>query len=365
MNAFRRYSIALTLASTVVLAACATSSHALIGAARPAIAPEEVRVLPQVPEQFEEIAEIKATSGVSLRSAKDKWEQAIEALRKEAARLGANAILLEYDDDNTGDTTVLTSVGGTTRMSDGSVVDFDFDSSTRLSESVRGLAIYVPAEGGTFVVPVTINGTMTLDFAVDSGAAEVTIPDDVFETLRRTGTISKADLLPPDGYELADGSTREQTRFRIRMLKVGDTELRDVMAAVSPRKGYLVLGQSFLSRVGTLTWSVDNQRHVLVLNGSIASVPRSARDDDEGAPAGLPDTSEQVTELIRPRGAAQTTTQVPLEGDWRAQAKEAKGNPRGTRARDGNRPEPRAEGNPRERVEGNPLGKAAGVVREP
>ena len=363
MNAFHRYSIALMLASTIVLPACATSSHALIGAARPAIAPEEVRVLPQVPEQFEEIAEIEASSGASLRSAQDKLDLAIEALQKEAARVGANAILL--DEDDPGAPAVSAGFRTTSAMRDGGAVDLGFDSSTRLSGFVRGLAIYVPAEGGTFVVPVTINGTMTLDFAVDSGAAEVTIPDDVFETLRRTGTISKADLLSPDAYELADGSTREQTRFRIRMLKVGDTELRDVMAAVSPRKGYLVLGQSFLSRVGTLTWSVDNQRHVLVLNGSIASVPRSARVDDEGAPAGLPDTSEQVTELIRPRGAAQTTTQVPLEGDWRAQAKEAKGNPRGTRARDGNRPEPRAEGNPRERVEGNPLGKAAGVVREP
>jgi len=363
MKPLRRYSIALTLASTIALAACVTSSHSshvLTGTARPAIAPGEVSVLPQVPEQFEEIAEIKATSGVSLRSAKDKWEQAIEALRKEAARLGANAILLEYDDDNTGDTTVLTSVGGTTTMSDGSVVDFDFDSSTRLSESVRGLAIYVPAEGGTFVVPVTINGTMTLDFALNSGAPEVTIPTDVFETLRRTGTISEADQLPPGEYVQTDGSASSAARFRIRVLKVGDTELRDVMAAVSPRKGYLVLGQSFLSRVGILTWSVDNQRHVLVVNGSLAVPPRSDTDGGEAASAEIPpppDLSGQVTELLRPRGAMQTTTQGPLEPNPRAQAKEAKGKPAGTRAGGEHRPEPRAEG--------NPPGKAAGVLREP
>lgn len=309
MKPFRRYSIALMFASTIALAACATSSQVLIGTARPAIAPEEVGVLRQVPEQFEEIAEIEASSGASLRSAQDKLDLAIEALKKEAARVGANAIVLDAYDP--GAPTVSAAISKTSTMSDGSVVDLGLDSSSRLSEFVRGLAIYVPAEGGTFVVPVTINGTITLDFALDSSAAEVTIPVDLFETLRRTGTISEADLLEPDEYELADGSTREQTRFLIRTLEVGGAELRDVVTSVSPIKGCLVLGQSFLSRVGTLTWSVDNQRHVLVLNGRIASAPRTESDDGEGAPAGTPDMSARATELMRPRGAAQTTTQAP------------------------------------------------------
>jgi len=205
---------------------------------------------------------------------------------------------------------------------------------------------------------VTINGTMTLNFTLNSAAAEVTIPADVFETLRRTGTISETDLLPPGGYVRADGSAGWAASFRIRILKVGDTELRDVTAAVSPRKGYLVLGQSFLSRVGTLTWSVDDQRHVLVLNGSPALFPRSEPHDGEAASTEIPappDVSLQVTELMRPRGTVPTTTQAPLE---------AKGNSPGTRAGEGNRPDPRAERNPPERAEG-PLGKAAGVLREP
>jgi predicted aspartyl protease len=31
-------------------------------------------------------------------------------------------------------------------------------------------------DGGIFVVPVQINGTMTLDFVIDSGAADVSVP---------------------------------------------------------------------------------------------------------------------------------------------------------------------------------------------
>jgi hypothetical protein len=274
-------------------------------------------LLPQVPEQFEEIAEIEASSGASLRSARDKLDVAIEALQREAARVGANAIVL--DDDDPGAPTVSGSVRKTSTMSDASAANPGFGSSGRLSEFVRGLAIYVPPDGVTFVIPVIINGTTTLDFALDSGAAEVTIPADVFEALRRTGTISDADLLEPGEHELADGSaTREPTRFRIRTLRVGDTELRDVVASVSQTKGYLVLGRSFLLRVGTLTWSADGQRHVLVLNGNIASAPRRAPDDVAGAPAGIPDMSEQVTELMRPRGAAQTATQTPGDASRRS-----------------------------------------------
>ena len=61
-------------------------------------------------------------------------------------------------------------------------------------------------EGGTFVVPVQINGAITLDFTVDSGAAEVSVPADVFSTLMRTGTIRDTDMIGEQTYVLADGS---------------------------------------------------------------------------------------------------------------------------------------------------------------
>jgi hypothetical protein len=83
------------------------------------------------------------------------------------------------------------------------------------------------------------------------------------------GTISNADLLAPGEYVKDDGSASWAPKFPIRTLKVGDLELQNVVASVSPTQGLLLLGQSFLSRVGN--WSVDNQGHALVLNGDIAS----------------------------------------------------------------------------------------------
>ncbi len=55
-------------------------------------------------------------------------------------------------------------------------------------------------QGETFVVPVTINGQITLDFIVDSGAADVNIPADVVMTLIRTGTITDNDFLGKETY---------------------------------------------------------------------------------------------------------------------------------------------------------------------
>jgi clan AA aspartic protease (TIGR02281 family) len=126
--------------------------------------------------------------------------------------------------------------------------------------------INVPLQmrGGTFLVPVTINGKIELDFTVDSGASTVAVPADVFGTLIRTGTITDADLTGQQSFTLADGSTQTQATFRIRSLKIGDRVLHDVEASVTPVAGSLLLGQSFLRRFNS--WSMDNQRGVLVLN---------------------------------------------------------------------------------------------------
>jgi predicted aspartyl protease len=98
------------------------------------------------------------------------------------------------------------------------------------------------------VVPVLINEVITLDFVVDSGAADVSIPADVLMTLVRTETIRDSDFFGTKTYVLADGSKVPSPTFRLRSLKVGDKTLQDVSASVASPQGELLLGQSFLSR---------------------------------------------------------------------------------------------------------------------
>lgn len=118
-------------------------------------------------------------------------------------------------------------------------------------------------EGGVYKVPVLINGTIRLDFVVDSGASDVSIPADVVMTLMRTGTLKNSDFLGEKTYILADGSEAPSQTFRIRSLKVGNKVLENVIGSVAPEKGLILLGQSFLGRFKS--WSIDNNKHALVL----------------------------------------------------------------------------------------------------
>src|SRR5207302_9617491 len=67
--------------------------------------------------------------------------------------------------------------------------------------------VNMQSSGDTYVVPVTVNGAITLGFVVDSGASDVSVPADVVLTLMRAGTITNNEFLGKKTYELADGSS--------------------------------------------------------------------------------------------------------------------------------------------------------------
>jgi clan AA aspartic protease (TIGR02281 family) len=124
-------------------------------------------------------------------------------------------------------------------------------------------SVAMEKEAGVYVVPVRLNGAITLNAIIDSGAADVSIPSDVVSTLIRTKTISEEDFLGIQTYVLADGSKVPSARFRIRSLKVGNKTIENVPASIASGKADILLGQSFLSRFKS--WSIDNDRHELIL----------------------------------------------------------------------------------------------------
>jgi hypothetical protein len=69
-------------------------------------------------------------------------------------------------------------------------------------------------------------------------------------------TLQQSNFLGEQTYVLADGSTVPSQTFRIRTLKVGNRIIEDVVGIVGDVRGPLLLGQSFLSRLGS--WSIDN-----------------------------------------------------------------------------------------------------------
>ncbi|MBV9344925.1 MAG: hypothetical protein JOZ03_08050 [Gammaproteobacteria bacterium] len=128
----------------LLLAGCATSSHVMLGKARPPIAPEQVKVYTQPPPNYEQIASIDASSRGSLAmTSQQNMDKAIARLKAEAAKLGANGIVLQgVNDVRSG------SIGtglGNTSFNGNTAVGVGLGGSFGLySKDARGLAIYVP-----------------------------------------------------------------------------------------------------------------------------------------------------------------------------------------------------------------------------
>jgi hypothetical protein len=121
------------------LSGCVTS-HVMVGVARPPISPDQVQIYLHPPaNQYVEIALLDTSSKGSFAfSAQGKTDAVIERLKSEAAKLGANGILLQGVGDQAGG-----SVGTGYATASGHSA-FGFGSSAAIyHKKGDGLAIYV------------------------------------------------------------------------------------------------------------------------------------------------------------------------------------------------------------------------------
>lgn len=84
------------LMGSVMLSGCA-SSYVLVGTRRAPISPDQVRVLLQPPAHYETVALLQSSdmAGRPCFSEQCKTDKVMGRLKDEAAKLGANAILLQ------------------------------------------------------------------------------------------------------------------------------------------------------------------------------------------------------------------------------------------------------------------------------
>lgn len=135
----------LAVAAALILTAC-VSSHVMVGNARPPISPDQVKVYLHPPAHFEEIAILDSSSRASWTfTAQGKTDKVIERLKEEAAKLGANGILLQNISDQ-----AVGTVGsglGTATANGNTATGFGFGSgATVFQKAGSGLAIYVAQE---------------------------------------------------------------------------------------------------------------------------------------------------------------------------------------------------------------------------
>ena len=144
MLGFMRKLSPLVLAlAAVLLAACATS-HVMLGKARPPISPDEVRIFDRPPGvPYEEIARISTSSQGSFSfTAQSKTDAVISRLKIEAAKLGANAVLLEGIGDQASGS--IGTGGGSDSYSRSGSYGGGIGISTSMNRKVGGgLAVYI------------------------------------------------------------------------------------------------------------------------------------------------------------------------------------------------------------------------------
>jgi hypothetical protein len=131
-------------AAALVLLGCSTSSHVMIGSAHPPISPESVRIYLQPPEKYEQIATLDASSQGSFAvTSQQNMDKAIARLKEEAAKLGANGVLLQgVQDQQSG--SIGTGVGSSS-YGPGSSTGVGVGGSFGIyNKAAHGIAIFVP-----------------------------------------------------------------------------------------------------------------------------------------------------------------------------------------------------------------------------
>jgi hypothetical protein len=130
------------------LTACAPSTHVLIGRARPPLTPDQVTMYSRPPATpFEEIATLDASSKSAFGTGGQRSvDKVVERLKIEAAKLGANGVILEgFSDAETG--SIGTGVGSDS-YGNHSAVGVGVGGSLGIYKKTgRGEAIYVQPAG--------------------------------------------------------------------------------------------------------------------------------------------------------------------------------------------------------------------------
>jgi len=131
-------------------------------------------------------------------------------------------------------------------------------------KNIRGEVRLKRNYGGTYEVPVILNGVLKIDFILDSGASDISISPDVALTLLKTGTVRQSDFIGTQKYSFADGTTATSKVFYLREVEIGGFVMKNVKASISNSiNAPMLLGQSLLQQLGSIT--IDNDRSVLII----------------------------------------------------------------------------------------------------
>ena len=114
--------------------------------------------------------------------------------------------------------------------------------------------------GGVKYVNIRVNG-IQFEMIFDTGCSDALISIAEFNYLKSKGLISKNDILGKDKYQIADGSTVENTIVNLSEVVIDDQILcTNIRAGVSENaNASLLLGNAVLDQFATVTVDTENR----------------------------------------------------------------------------------------------------------
>jgi membrane-associated protease RseP (regulator of RpoE activity) len=232
-NSLRHAAFAVFL-MIAALTAC-VSSHILVGTVRPAISPAQVQVYLRPPAKFEEVAILNTSSKNSLNlTAQGRTDVVIERLKEEAAKLGANGVLIQ----SIGDQAVgaIGASGATVRASPRSASILALAGSVTLSvKTGDAIAIYVDANQVPDVVPSDASPAASV-----STGSRATLGIRMIPTAARAMGIEGADGATVTAVAPHSAAAQAGIKEGDILLRVEDTDVNDpddvqtAVAALAP-----------------------------------------------------------------------------------------------------------------------------------
>ncbi len=132
-------------------------------------------------------------------------------------------------------------------------------------------AIYAPGEiplrydGHSYYVDVLVADRERVSFKLDTGASDVTVPGTILRRLQASEIITEADFKGEAGFRGWDGRVGYRETLTLPSLRIGGHLIANIDASEGGPSDSTLLGLNVLNRFRS--WSIDNERRVLILNG--------------------------------------------------------------------------------------------------
>lgn len=142
--------------------------------------------------------------------------------------------------------------------------DYDDVGCITYDDAMDEVRVPFTEQGGVKLVPVKVNGLMTVDMILDSGCSGTLISSAEARFLYDKGYLTDDDFLGVTQSQIADGSIVDNMVVVLRELVIGDQiRCTDVVATVSENaQAPLLLGNEVLNRAPS--YVVDNQNKVII-----------------------------------------------------------------------------------------------------